>query len=307
MMWTKPERHLPILGTLSLILLMLVGCGGGEKGNNSGQATNRLTLHLTTAQQAFSNVRHPAIPIQAQQGPASARLQVEVSAEDLADPVVADCTLPEPAPDEPCRNVGETDEAILLEIILDVPSGNDRHIAVTIFDASGEQTLRGEETVDLITPATEVTITLSRIIAVIIGSPTGPVAPGTPFTVPVTIHTGGTSLVSYLFELTFDPAIVVVTEITGGSAPFDDPVHNPAVFASGTVRFAANNPIFTSASGSFIVANMTFEVVAQAAGPSVLTLAFPSTPGGNGVLVTDRFVAVEVEDVTFVPGTVMTP
>jgi len=302
----RQGRAVLLLVLLSLTLFVLGGCGGSaEQGDNSGQATSRLTLRLTTADQALSNTRHTALPVQAQQEPVSTRLRIEVSAADLANPVVVDCTLPDPTPAEPCRNVGETDEAILLEVVLRVPRGNDRRFVVTIFDASGTQILRGEDTVDLTASDAEVTINLSPIVEVTIGSPAGPVASGTMFTVPVTVNTGGTSLVSYLFELTFDPAIVVVTEITGGSAPFDDPVHNLMAFSSGTVRFAANNSTFTPASGSLNVANITFEVVAEAAGTSDLILAFPPLPGGTGVLVTDRFAAIE--DVTFVSGTVTIP
>jgi Cohesin domain len=301
----RQGRAVRLLALLSLTLFVLTGCGGDGTGDNSGQASSRLTLRLTTANQTLSNTRPTALPIQAQLEPTSTRLRVEVSAADLADPIVANCTLPNPTPNEPsCRNIGGTDEAILLEVALQVPRGNDRRIVVTILDASGAQTLRGEDTVDLTASDAEVTINLSPIFEVSIGSPADPVAPGTTFTVPVTINTGGTSLVSYLFELTFDPAIVVVTEITG-SAPFDDPVHDPIAFVSGSVRFAANNSTFAPASGLLNVANITFEVVAEAAGTSALTLAFPPTPGGTGVLVTDRFAAIE--DVTFVSGTVTTP
>jgi Cohesin domain len=302
----RQGRAVLFLALLSLTLFVLAGCGGGdETGGNSSQATSRLTLRLTTTNQALSNTRHTVLPIQAQQEPVSARLRVEVSAADLADPIVVDCTLPDPSPDELCQNVGETDEAILLEVGLQVPRGNDRRIVVTIFDASETQMLRGEDTVDLTASDVEVTINLSPIFEVTIGSPADPVASGTTFTVPVTINTGGTSLVSYLFELTFDPAIVVVTEIARGSTPFDDPVHDPTAFFSGSVRFAANNSTFTPASGLLNVANITFEVVAETAGTSDLILDFPSTPGGTGVLVTDSFAAIE--DVTFVSGTVTTP
>jgi hypothetical protein len=121
-----------------------------------------------------------------------------------------------------------------------------------------------------------------------IGSPPGSVTPGGAFTVPVMFNTGTTPVISYLFELTFDPAVVHVVDIAG-LAPFDNLLTHQAAFSSGTVRFAANNTTFTPTSGLLTFASIAFQVVGNAGTSSPLTLRFPSTPGGTGVIVDNVF------------------
>jgi hypothetical protein len=124
-----------------------------------------------------------------------------------------------------------------------------------------------------------------RIVA-----PFGSVSPGATFPATVLVNTGTTNVVSYLFDLIFDPAVVVVTNITQGSPLFEVPVTNvgTAVASRGTVKFAANNPTFAPANGVLTLATITFQVVGTPGTGSPLTLQFPS----NGVLVSQGFQAI---------------
>jgi hypothetical protein len=136
-------------------------------------------------------------------------------------------------------------------------------------------------------------------------SPAGPVQSGTSFSVPVVVNTGATNVLSYLFELTFDPKVVMVTSITQGSPLFEVPIMNigtPAA-VSGMVRFAANNPTFAPANGVLTLATITFRVIGSPGMTSPLNLQFPLlSTGGAGVLVDSNFQAIG--GMTFVNGAV---
>jgi hypothetical protein len=124
-----------------------------------------------------------------------------------------------------------------------------------------------------------------RIVA-----PFEPVNSGATFPATVLVNTGTTNMVSYLFDLIFDPAVVVVTNITQGSPLFEVPVSNvgTAVAGRGTVKFAANNPTFVPANGVLTLATITFQVVGGPGTGSSLALQLPA----NGVLVNDAFQAI---------------
>jgi hypothetical protein len=136
-------------------------------------------------------------------------------------------------------------------------------------------------------------------------SPPGPVQSGTSFSVPVLVNTGATNVLSYLFELAFDPQVVMVTSITQGSPLFEVPIMHigtPAA-ASGTVRFAANNPTFAPANGVLTLATITFHVIGSPGMTSPLKLQFPLlSTSGAGVLVDSNFQAIG--GITFVNGAV---
>ena len=136
-------------------------------------------------------------------------------------------------------------------------------------------------------------------------SPAGPVQSGTSFSVPVVVNTGATNVLSYLFELTFDPQVVMVTSITQGSPLFEVPIMNIGTLAaaSGTVRFAANNPTFAPANGMLTLATITFQVIGSSGTNSPLKLQFPLlSTGGAGVLVDSTFQAIG--GITLLNGTV---
>jgi hypothetical protein len=135
-----------------------------------------------------------------------------------------------------------------------------------------------------------------------IGSPSVPVTHDQTFPVAVEFNSSTTKVISYLIELQFNPAVVVVTGITKGSEVFDDPITNPAAFSTGSVKFAANNPNFSPVSGQVTLANITFQVVGNAGDTSALTLDLPATPGGNGVIASDTFEPITIT--TIIPGAV---
>jgi hypothetical protein len=123
------------------------------------------------------------------------------------------------------------------------------------------------------------------------------------FPVVVEFNSSATNVIAYLIELQFNPAVVVVTGITRGSEVFDEPTTNPAAFSTGSVKFAANNSNFSPVSGLVTLANITFQVVGNAGDTSALTLDFPATPGGNGVIVSDAFEPITIA--TIIQGAVV--
>jgi hypothetical protein len=127
------------------------------------------------------------------------------------------------------------------------------------------------------------------------------VAPGETFTVAVEFNAGATQIVSYLLALTFNSNVVEVLDIEG-LAPFGEVITNQQTFATGTVRFAANNTAFTSATGLLNLANITFQVIGNSGRTSALRIRFPSAPGGTGVIVDGLF--QPIEGITFVDGSV---
>ena len=73
--------------------------------------------------------------------------------------------------------------------------------------------------------------------------------------------------------------------------------------ASGTIRFAANNPTFAPAHGVLTLATITFHVIGSPGMNSPLKLQFPLlSTGSAGVLVDSNFQAVG--GITLVNGAV---
>jgi hypothetical protein len=134
-----------------------------------------------------------------------------------------------------------------------------------------------------------------------IGSPADPVAAGETFAVPVEFNAGDTAVISYLFELTFNSAVVVVENIANGSAPFASPVFDSAAFTTGLVRFAANNTTFAStAQGLLTLATITFRVVGDTGNASALALALPD----DGAFVDITFAPRPSESIRFQNGSI---
>jgi hypothetical protein len=130
----RQGKTVTLLILLSLALFILVGCDGGEQqGENSSQASSRLILQLTTADQAGSNQRHLASLLQPQQVEMG-RVQIIVAGNDI-NTIEISCTLPTPVSGEPCSIVEETEETVVLEVTLEVPRGRQRQITVTVFEA----------------------------------------------------------------------------------------------------------------------------------------------------------------------------
>jgi len=113
------------------------------------------------------------------------------------------------------------------------------------------------------------------------------VAAGETFDVPVSITAGKKRVMSYAIRLQFDPRVLKVVSVQGGT--FDgfaaDPVSNAAAFESGVVDFTANNAGFIRTPESFTVAMIKLTSVSASAQETRLQLGI--TPG-NG-LVNGRF------------------
>ena len=70
--------------------------------------------------------------------------------------------------------------------------------------------------------AVSIPVNTVRLVA-----PVEPVSPGTTFPVTVYVNAGATDVLSYLFELTFDSAVVMVASITPVSSLFEAPDYKP--------------------------------------------------------------------------------
>jgi PKD repeat protein len=134
-----------------------------------------------------------------------------------------------------------------------------------------------------------------------IDSPSGPVTSGTQFTVPIILNPGEIPVVSYLFDLTFDPAVIQITDIEAGEFPFDTIVKN-TTFAPGTARFTAHASTFDpEVNAALTLARVTFQVVGNPGDTTTLSLTVPSDVG---VLVNNSFEAINLEEIAFEPGSV---
>jgi hypothetical protein len=100
-----------------------------------------------------------------------------------------------------------------------------------------------------------------------IGSPPSDPLAGSAFTVPVDIHVGISPLGTYTLELHYDPSVITINSIAGGSVPefSTAPMANPATFNTGSTRFNAVNFLsLTTPTGQVNVANVTFNAVGNA-------------------------------------------
>ncbi len=105
-----------------------------------------------------------------------------------------------------------------------------------------------------------------------IGSPIVSQIPGSMFTVPVFVNSGDAALGSYLLELSYDSTVVVVRAFhPGTTAEFSSevPLANPETFGTGTTIFVGQQvSSLTSPTGLICVAEVAFDVLADAAGRS---------------------------------------
>ena len=149
---------------LSLVFLMLAGCGGSNEPDGSTTAVGRsqLILHVATADQGSAGLTPRAVaPGQTRQVGPIARLRVEVSGPGIPTPIVAECPIPGPV--TPQCEVTETPEAFIVTIALLVPVGTERLVVVTGIDQTGAEILRGMGTVDLTQPLQTVTVMLTPV------------------------------------------------------------------------------------------------------------------------------------------------
>jgi Cohesin domain len=109
---------------------------------------------------------------------------------------------------------------------------------------------------------------------VFVGVPAGNPPPNSQFTIEITVNVGTAVLGSYDFTFRYDPAVIHVVSIAGGTtSEFGTvPTTNPATFASGTTRFVAAQASTISPTGNVSVARLTLQTQNISLGSSDLVL-----------------------------------
>jgi uncharacterized protein YjdB len=108
-----------------------------------------------------------------------------------------------------------------------------------------------------------------------ISAPCGDVAAAASFTGEVTVNSGAAALGSYAVRVHYDPSVVRITAITGGTTPdfSSTPGFDPSSFASGSTLIAAfQNASLTEPSGTISLARITFEVIGAPGASAPLSL-----------------------------------
>src|SRR5262249_40567048 len=108
-----------------------------------------------------------------------------------------------------------------------------------------------------------------------ISCPASPPLAGHTFVSEVTIDTGLIPLGAYTIAIEYDPSVVTIASIAGGSTlEFSGaPTTKPSSFTSGTTRISAfNTTSLTSPTGLVSVARVTFNFVGQRGAASALGL-----------------------------------
>ncbi len=151
---------------LSLVVLILAGCGGsdGTGGSTTATGMGQLLLHVTTPDQERAGLTPRAVAAgQTRQTESITLLRVAVSGSGIPTPIVVECPIPGPL--TPQCQVTETPEAFIVTIALMVPVGTERLVVVTGLDQTGAAILRGMDTVDLTQPLQTVTVMLAPVQA----------------------------------------------------------------------------------------------------------------------------------------------
>lgn len=147
--------RLRIIRTVSLVLLMLTGCGGSSGTQGGGEATsasttNQLLIRLTPSSVREAGVlRGTTLPARTRQNGTARR--VEVSASNATGVVGStSCDLENPDPTR-CRIIEQTATDVTLDIILTVQAARNTDLVVTvrIFDENNREILRGTNQVTI--------------------------------------------------------------------------------------------------------------------------------------------------------------
>jgi len=120
---------------------------------------------------------------------------------------------------------------------------------------------------------------------VAISSPGTNPDPNSTFTSSVTADVGASALGAYSFEVTYNPNVVVITGIAGGSAPgfSSAPTTNPATFSSGLTPFNAFQfSSLVTPAGVVEVAVITFKAVGYGGTSSSLQINVKKLVDTNG-------------------------
>ena len=111
------------VGTVSLVLLVLAGCGpSGGDGGSATARTSRVTLRLAFPESALSrSARRATAPAQLRQAELITRLEVTVTGADITPAISARCDIPGPSTDPQCSSVTETEKFIEIVVELSGP------------------------------------------------------------------------------------------------------------------------------------------------------------------------------------------
>jgi hypothetical protein len=168
-----------------------------------------------------------------------------------------------------------------------------------VSDSSGNPAEEKTRTVNVVKPDAVVTI----------GPPSSDFpGPGFQVEVPVTVDlTEDLCLGVYTFEVIYDPLIVVIASIAGGTTPEFSaaPMTNPASFDTGITRFdAINTTSVTSPTGLVSVAVITFEAVGEPGDSSNINLGVVTLRDTETVSLSYRVVNTSVSIQDYWPGDV---
>jgi hypothetical protein len=100
-------------------------------------------------------------------------------------------------------------------------------------------------------------------------------APGDTFRVPVYLHDSGQDLVSYALQVRYDPRVLEIQAIDGGTfAGFAErPITDAAAFTTGATRFASVNRGVLRTHRTVNVATIVFRVVGGSGAQTKIRLA----------------------------------
>jgi hypothetical protein len=141
-----------------VILLGVVGCGGTSGDGDSAGRVSRITLQITTAEQAGGDALRQAVapsslravPTDPSDPAFVSRLDIEVTGEGIPSSITRSVDL----------TAAQQETGVSVDLI--VPTGPQRRITVNAFNAAGTRIFSGEATADLLGATATVPITLRR-------------------------------------------------------------------------------------------------------------------------------------------------
>jgi hypothetical protein len=148
----------------------------------------------------------------------------------------------------------------------------------------------------------------ARAADVFVGTPPFNPTPGQAFSIELLVDVGASTLGSYSLEFVYDPSVVNVASIGGGSTPAFNapPITDPGSFASGLTAIAGVQGGATAPGGFVSIATLNLEAVGTPGQSSVLDLddvfLFSGTGASLPATVFASSVLIGVPSVPALPG-----
>lgn len=114
-----------------------------------------------------------------------------------------------------------------------------------------------------------------NLLAATVSLPSLSVGPGASFALPISVNTGASALGRYDFDVRYDPAVLQVSVVSGGSGEFSDPLFYSTNTVGRILLSDENLTSLTSPTGSNVVAQISFQVIGGAG--STTSVYFAST------------------------------